>query len=934
MKFLIFICLFLFLLLPGVFGQSTEPLAYWDFDQASPQLDATQLYEIPLKNRAEVISKNGQVGSYLHFLPEPGNQVNLLTLEQMTAFAAEMIVRFPSRITRDYVIFFATSDQMIRSLMTTDMIVFITHIRLPSGEVKIDKFKVTLDGIGRKSSGYYMDGNWHHFVFQLNAQTGRKEIWVDGQLSEGFSVDMGMRGGKICKGSWPDCANALTFGQFFSGDVDEVAVYKTFLPGSLIQQHYRQMMAGQHYTFNVDKSRNLPPIKAASVTSDIDIKEYAPGHPSVSVSATEQLQSFPAPRYLLSHTLRPLYNWMGLGYLGGKEQPGILPEDAVRRSVDIQEELALNWHYMIGIENANLAISDRQLNDTNYYLGAWIRLANQYPDLPMSITTLWAQAQVQVVGDEKQKPYVFRKDLPADYYLRDGKGGFLSSQGIVGAKNRFLSPAAPGDLLKIDGNAQKYCLERILSKLNRPVQMINENGEVPPIPYSESTLMKDPTVVAHKKKLKIDEWDRYQAEQKLRFRQIYRSRFMDGIPQLRNTLFSWYGVDAGSIHRFEWSIARKVSSPINGQYYATPDFYPRWPENWDKTRGPWRGWNWIEATRKKEILAGDRLFSPFIGAGWSIDPEENIRPSQWLALLKNLGVTGAEFYYTGFFNVSDGKKKAFPKPQNYIWQAAMPAYAQAITSRYEDLLRDGNLLLDQSGEPIVQYETGDPRILVTVRRHDTRPEYVIAGGLQPLSNQAGNVEDKKRVKILVEGQPLTFEVRRQGSVYRYDQSDQQHPVFFQLDGWHEAGHPGYWSKDIAIEAELMDVGTGLIRSTERPVGAAPGDFSQFRTSISATKGNECAEYYFTLRENSPRTLHVQLNGNIVSGSKGKIELLIDGETPYGEICLDSRDWGWYDKDCSGRELKFYGLKPGTHHLTITFRDTDVQLDQIILRGIN
>ena len=927
------IFLYLFILLHQVSAQRLSPIAYWTFDKTAPARDVANINELNIKNRAEIRSGNDATGNFLHLFPKPDNQINLVVLKEMNAFSAEMMVRFSPGSIKNHAVFFATSDHMIRTVMTADLIAFNTHILLASGEVRTHAFKIALDGIGRKSYGYYLDGNWHHFVFQINAQTGQKEIWIDGELPEGFSVDMGIRGGKICK-AVQNCANALTFGQYFNGDIDEVALYATVLPQALIRQHYRQALSGQHYTFDVEASRNLSPNRPVAVEAGIDPREYAPGHPLVTTSATAQLRSFPLPRYLPNHSLRPLYNWMGQSYLGGKGQPGISQREAVNRSVQVQEELALNWHYMIGIENASFASSDRQLNDDDFYLAAWIKLANQYPHLPMSITTLWAQVPVQAIGEKIQKSYILRTDLPAAYYLKDAKGGFLSNQGTVSAKNRFISPAAPGELFKIDGNAQKYCLERILSKLNRPVQMINENGEMPPIPYNENTLVRDPAVVAHKKKLNIEDWSTYQAEQKLRLRQIYSSRFMKEIPQLRNTLFSWYGVDAGSTHRFDWRVSRKIGSPINGQYYATPDFYPRWPENWSRTRGAWRGWNWIEESRKKEILAGDRLYSPFVAAGWSVNPEENIRPSQWLALLKNLAVTGAEFYYTGFFNVSSGKEPVFPKPENYIWQAAMPAYAQAITSRYEDVLRKGNLLRDKAGNILVQHETGDPRVLVTVRKHDTRPVYVIAGSLQPISNQKGNVTDKKQVKIDLEGKPLIFEVRRQGSVYIYDQSDRNRPLFFQLDGWHETGHPSYWSQDISLEAELYDVGTGLVRSTDRPADAGPEDFSKFITYISAEKGTECVEYHFTLRENSPQNWKILLNATLSSGREGKIELLINGETPYGDICLNSQNWEWYEKDCRGRELRFYDLKPGNHRLTLTFRDTQARIDQIILKQLN
>ena len=184
---------------------------------------------------------------------------------------------------------------------------------------------------------------------------------------------------------------------------------------------------------------------------------------------------------------------------------------------------------------------------------------------------------------------------------------------------------------------------------------------------------------------------------------------------------------------------KKYASPINGKYYSTPDFYPRWPSNWKDWKGPWHGWRWIEEGREKEIKDGDELFSPFISPGWSKNAEEDIRPAQWLGLLKCLSAAGAEFFYVGYFNMS----QPFTDPREYVWQAAEASYAQAVTSRYEDELRNGHLLTDNSGVAEVQIKTNDPNVLLVVRKHNLKNRYLIAAALQPFSNNKGEVPDKK-----------------------------------------------------------------------------------------------------------------------------------------------------------------------------------------------
>ncbi|MFN9956205.1 MAG: hypothetical protein ACK55I_24170, partial [bacterium] len=106
-------------------------------------------------------------------------------------------------------------------------------------------------------------------------------------------------------------------------------------------------------------------------------------------------------------------------------------------------------------------------------------------------------------------------------------------------------------------------------------------------------------------------------------------------------------------------------------------------------------------------------------------------------MLKALGMTGAEFYYSGFFSITT----PWPDSRNWVWQAAMPSYAQAITSRYEDFLRNGELM---SGDVANSYTTptaqgysfwsGDHRKLVVIRRHNTVNKFAITGTIQPNSN--------------------------------------------------------------------------------------------------------------------------------------------------------------------------------------------------------
>ena len=165
---------------------------------------------------------------------------------------------------------------------------------------------------------------------------------------------------------------------------------------------------------------------------------------------------------------------------------------------------------------------------------------------------------------------------------------------------------------------------------------------------------------------------------------------------------------------------------------------------------------------------------------------------------------GAEFFTTGYFVTST----PYQNPKNYVWQMVIPPYAQAITSRYEDLFRNGYIMSgdvpNSTSNPqwmAYNFYTGDPRKLVVIRKHNTLTKYAITGTIQPSSNMDGAAELEGTAKIRLDGNWMQFKVRRQGSTYIYDNSNTSAPVFYQLDGWHETTHPYYWTKDFSIEAE-------------------------------------------------------------------------------------------------------------------------------------
>ncbi len=640
--------------------------------------------------------------------------------------------------------------------------------------------------------------------------------------------------------------------------------------------------------------------------------QNTPEHPEQSQYAArvkpalEQLEHYPAPRYLPGNKLARLFNWMDPYFMGGAGQPGISNDAAVRNGVLVQRELILNWNYGIVIAGAGVAFNNSGGRDTSCPLT--IHLANEYPEVPLHIITNWMACSPREIGYPSASSMIRSDDLPASLYLNFD---------FYGRAQKEITFNFPDSLIHIDGETQKYYLNRILHFLHRPVDLINENGEEAPGPYQLDAIRQDKALIRMKDSMKIDSWVDFMAVRKLSIRNCYSASFLNEIPALKHTAFSFYTVEGGPIDRFSWPILKKCMTARNGIYYSTPDFYPRWPSNWKEWKGPWHGWSWIESGRKVEIRDGDYLFSPFVAAGWSENSSEDIRPGQWLGLLKCLAVVGAEFYYVGYFNLG----APFHDPAGYAWQAAMPAYAQAVTSRFEDVLRNGNVLRDTAGMPIISYPVSDRHMLITARKHTKKEKYVIAATYQPFSNDSGEIPEKKMVTVLIGKEALTFEVRRQGSVYVYEKLQDGKTLFYQLDSWHENAHPDRWSSNFCFEAETPDTETDLINLETSSKGTA-GNFSDFTTFLHL-RGKSTYDYSFCRKEDSghPSFVWLRYKGN------GSVTVSVSDQQsgkPAGSIKLpETLSWKWFKVS-----LPAEAQKKGVHVLTIGVKEGFLDLDKL------
>lgn len=896
------------------FGQP-NPIAQWDF-KSSDRTQTSGKYSFYLEKGDEIRDEDGIDGQYLVIGGQNPSPYRIKDLPISRGITLEFWARIPSDKLSGKMRLFRLSDNSLAVGFRYPKITFLTSLYTDKGEKIEDRMGIDLDGVDRESFQYFLDNQWHHWVIKYDPQKGKKEIWIDGKLPDSFSKKLEVKG-SFCKQN--SCIKGLIFsnsakaGDGFVGAIDQIKLYDRFIPDEVHLGHFEAGAKSRPTPPKTNKDRSIPQVTESSIL--IDLQEFPPAHPTVQLTALEQLQAFPLPRYKPVHSLRRLYNWMEPVYLGGHKSHGVSGPQSILNSANIQEELAMNWHYTIIIHNALTGRSGK-----NGYVNAWIEVANRHPDIPLGVTTLWAQTiHTPPKVKPKREANIKSQLLEPEAYLRNAKGQPIDQKGRPNPRKKRISPIMPDHYIIEDGRMQGQYLKTIQKQLTRPINIINENGEVPFAGTDSSVLALDPDIVKDKSQLGIDDWTIYQAVKKTHQRSLYRDAMIKeaGLEEIR---FSWYGVDGGPT-RHVWTYGKKIHTPTGGQYFSTPDFYPRWPDNWYKWAGAWRGWAWMEECRQVELADNDLLFSPFVAAGWHHNPERNIRPSQYLGLLKNLGVIGAEFFYPGFFNV----KKTIANPQNYIWQAAYPAYAQAITSRYEEILRNGNVLMDANGQAIIRLETSNPNVLATVRKHNEKDIYIIGTTLQPLSNQKGQVPDEMDIDVDLQTERIRVRARRQGSIYYYDRTDPAHPVFYQLDTWHESGHPWHWSKDFTFDAEVYDLAQEISIGTE--TAKRDGDFTQFTSYIEADGEDACAKFYFVPRSKNHASFEVRFRARRTGNGAAHIEALLDSGSITEEVKITSDEWTWYALKKNWKDLQI-----DTHLLTVHL-SSGVQLDQIQLHVI-
>lgn len=940
-------------------------IRFWTFDQQQPEVDHILQQEINLANTT--LETGGPVNNYLR------KDVNFNTkISPTTPINSNVPIRkLKDEINQQFTLEFIARNRTLKSSTLAGKSIGITDSPAPHFNILLNdyhlKFKSTIDmgngtiikpvisfdlnGVGTKSYDYHHDDNWHHYVFTVDASKGTVSLYIDGFLWPGNRKQLW---NPMTINTTPTIVLSGVFNLSIVANIDEIAVYDGVLSDLEVYQHYDNAInKGDHY-FENSSITAIPPLP--TFQTGIDLDEYAVGHPDqYTTSFADQLESYPIPRFKPSHGLQRNANWVDLSYSSractGSRLLGTGPNMkkwyfSLDNAKQINTELCENWNYYGFIPHFFRLPSTTQGDFYNYdedtkYYGGLIKWANENPQYPIQMNTYWGQSKpflfnnlnlnphgVTKQDSPGQYPHMKTKRLPSSYYLTDINQNHIPYwEGTWLWKRNPLEDETPAEL---DGKINHQYLLPVVNRLTRPVDMVSENAEVFGHSISKSDFMKDHSVAVAITAIPNYHNGKYNGAWQQRLDETYLTELLNH-SKFDNAAYSIYkvtgsynsGVD--DVGRYpHYSERRNTNSYFNFQHYPTPNFYPRWPHNYYRKGGG--GSESVRANlegRELEIDLGDQLFSPFVAAGWAPNEESNMRPAQWLGQLKNIGMMGADFYYT--FHKNNSINIA---PEGYAWQMAMPSYAQAISTRYEDLLFNGALMEGNTYGNRHQFDAGAYNRQVFVRKHIAEDKYVISGTLQNNSNIQGTTPLSRDVTIQVDQDELTFEIRRQGSVYVYDKTNPNNISFYQLDGWHQYEHPSYWSEDFLLEAELYNNPIDAFEVTTEHSNTVATDYTNAESYISFD--NQMGTLVYNIQPRQTGKYNVWVRARATQGQTSGLTFTLGNKSR--ELDCIQGGWKWYVVAGLNQPAYFnqYTISPNPTSIAITPDNSYLEIDKVLV----
>jgi hypothetical protein len=945
-------------LAPRVQAQPTRPMGYWRFENPTPTQEASNNgYNVIINTTNLALGNtNPIVGQYYNVTgvnPTPAVSATIDDASTMT----EVVLEFWFRATPGTETGSASWSNKANFYFFEDRLIFDAFITGGLHSMTID-----LGGTGVADANYVYDGNWHHIVAQFSACTGEQRVYIDGQSPAGFFIHR-QPGGQVRNGGNLHFSGTFPVDRLI-GHLDEFAVYDTLLPHWLVYQHYLDGLAGQPYSFPTSFAGVLP-VPLPGNQPGYNPLEFVPGYPGATPNPADAFDQYPLPRYRPNVAMRRNLPWESNFF--PYKQTGLTDSANSIAARHIYEELAHDWNYYLYAGATHGMISYLTWSPNVPVFGANIfrkdimEMLNDPKNagLPRFIISNWGQVR----PDDYQATlppgsFIWNQNLPDSFYCRLANGtpnlalfpnGFKRKTYAMGKNSNNYRINTIG----LDGLTQRLYLDSLMRRLDIGyLDLIGENDETQGTDDSTEVL-KDLEIAADYAIYRQNNLGPnnlvYQADRLQTIRKKYRDPFVAYIDSI-NALVGkppvelwWYDL-AGNAHIYHKQ--RDIARYIDGKIRPGPYVYPQVPGAWRTGSSIFRGVNKTVESIYYQQLNGDSLFIPAISPGFNdnqyiVQDVNMIRPGQFLGLLKGFGGLGSEAYNLFLYHAT-----AVPTNGSWrVWQAPMLSYAQAIFSRaknfhYNGRVLNGDIAFTYSGSVPTYYtfSSGNSQDFIIVRKLHGQAKYLITASAQRLSNAPGAGDLVRTISFRLHDNnvnilnPITLDARLQGSTYILDLSQPGDTTFHQLDRWHEWKEPSHWCRDFEFDAEVWDsANAALTIRTERPAGAAVGDYSDFTSYIQFPTTTAQAQYQFQTRGPDQDSLYLWVRARNLGSTSANVLARL-GTGAQQSLPIAPGGWAWYGRTVSNQPIRFSTLADSVAYLLgIQVGSTQIEIDRVALK---
>ena len=341
-------------------------------------------------------------------------------------------------------------------------------------------------------------------------------------------------------------------------------------------------------------------------------------------------------------------------------------------------------------------------------------------------------------------------------------------------KGAIWSPEAPDTVWQMAGEYRAAPL-RELQKRGVPISIVLNGGEygLGVLGFAKKVWSQDPRVAAAAEN--NGGWRPYASARKGHAERIIADAVRAAVPDRK--LYIYYTAGGRTLRNKDWSIddwgptwehMRGVSDlPSSEVYYRHFN---------DGFTGRLNMLTVALNAVAAEIASGDPLSYNWIAGGWVRgDEAKNVADmDRWTGFLKCYYTAGMLGANVGYYEAPPGDGNpganrfaaAFPADAPPVWlrQMVASAHVHALFSQAEDLVRNGDLLPGpmkhaiSTSDPAYEFPTGDETARVLVRKHRTRPAWLVTAW-------AADGPDRDVTVTVPELGRLTLRARVCGSVY-------------------------------------------------------------------------------------------------------------------------------------------------------------------------